>query len=107
MINEVENQLAYVLAQTYIRIPWNRIHAKNAHTFFMDRVKATSNSQNFKQFLDNLCLKVEVEFVRIPTEIINFLSENSSEVMRILRKECLGIVNYALDIVEENKKGGN
>lgn len=103
MINEVENNLAYVLAETYMRIPWSKIKAKNAHTFFMDRVKATSNSQNFKQFFDNICLKLEVEFVRIPTETINFLQENSDEVMRILRKESLGIVNYALDIVEELK----
>lgn len=49
---EVENKLAYALAKCYILIPWRKIGVKSAHKFFVDRIRASGNAKNFKEFLD-------------------------------------------------------
>jgi hypothetical protein len=104
MINEVKNELAYVLAKMYMRIPWSKIKTKSAHKFFMDRIKASSGSEDFNQFIETLRLKLDCGFIRIPTKTNSFLIENNTEVMNILRKNTLFITNYALDIVDELKE---
>lgn len=45
---EVENKLAYVLAKAYTLIPWSKIKVNNAHKFFMERIRASSNTRTFK-----------------------------------------------------------
>ena len=104
---EIENKLAYVLAKVYVQIPWRKIGVKSAHKFFVDRIRASSSAANFKEFLDLFLKKVNVEFVRIDTEIIDFLEDNRALVMSLLRKESIYIANFALetvDIVKEEKK---
>lgn len=104
---EIENKLAYVLAKVYVQIPWKKIGVKSAHKFFVDRIRASSSAANFKEFLDLFLKKVNVEFVRIDTEIIDFLEDNRALVMSLLRKESIYIANFALetvDIVKEEKK---
>ena len=103
---EVENKIAYVLAEIYTRIPWQKIGVNNAHKFFVDRIRASNNSMDFKQFIDTLCLKVQVEFVKIDTDIMDFLKDNNSYAMSILRKETMYITNFALETVDylKNKK---
>ena len=101
---KVETTLAETLASVYSNIPWSKIKVSNAYRFYKDRVYACTNCADFKQFLDKLCLKCNVSFVRISSETIEYLEEYNDEVMGILRKENTFIVNYALDIVEERKQ---
>lgn len=110
MIDEVSNELGYVLAQMYLHVPWAKIKTKSAHKFFMDRIRASSNSEDFNQFSETLRFKLDCGFIRIPTKTNSFLMANNTEVMRILRKNTLFITNYALDIVDElrnEKKNGD
>jgi len=104
---EVENKLAYVLAKAYVLIPWKKIGVKSAHKFFVDRIRASANSVDIKQFYDAFCKKLQVEFVKIDKEIFDFLEENNNYAMSILRKESMYIANFALETVdlikEENK----
>ena len=97
---EVENKLAYCLAKVYVQIPWKKIGVKSAHKFFVDRIRASSSAANFKEFLDLLLKKVNVEFVKIDVEIIDFLEENRGIVMNLLRKESTYLANFALETVE-------
>ena len=97
---EIENKLAYVLAKVYVQIPWKKIGVKSAHKFFVDRIRASSNSPNFKEFLDLFLKKCNVEFVKIDVEIIDFLDDNRALVMNLLRKESTYIANFALETVE-------
>ncbi len=104
---EVENKLAYCLAKVYVQIPWRKIGVKSAHKFFIDRIRASSTAANFKEFLDLFLKKVNVEFVKIDTEIIEFLEDNRALVMNLLRKESVYLANFALEtveIVKEEKK---
>ncbi len=101
---EIEEKLAYVLASVYIKIPWNKIGVKSAHKFFVDRIRASSNSRNFKEFLDVFTQKCNVKFVKLDTDIINFLNNNLDITMMLLRKESTFIANYALQTVDELKK---
>lgn len=104
---EVENKLAYCLAKVYVQIPWRKIGVKSAHKFFIDRIRASSTAPNFKEFLDLFLKKVNVEFVKIDTEIIEFLEDNRALVMNLLRKESVYLANFALEtveIVKEEKK---
>ena len=101
--NKVERTLAEVLADIYMNIPWNKVKVSNAFKFYKDRVYNCTNCINFKEYLDKLCLKCNVSFIRLSSGAINFLMENNTEVMNLLRKETLFIVNYALDIVEKRK----
>ena len=101
---EVENKLAYVLAETYLRIPWSKLRIKSAHTFFVDRVRASSTNIDFNTFLDALLKKIQVPFVKIDKEILDFLNQNNSYVMSVLRKESVYIVNFALETVEYIKE---
>jgi len=104
--NEIENKLAYVLARVYRDIPWNKIHISNAHKFFIDRIRASTNTKTFKEYLDVLTRKCNVEIIKIDTNILDFLDENSHITMRLLRNETLYICNLALETVEELKKKG-
>ena len=97
---EIENKLAYVLAKVYVQIPWKKIGVKSAHKFFVDRIRASSNSPNFKEFLDLFLKKCNVEFVKIDVEIIDFLDDNHALVMSLLRRESVYIANFALETVE-------
>ena len=100
---EVENKLAYVLAKCYMRIPWRKIGVKSAHKFFVDRIRASSNARNFKEFLDVFTKKLNVEFVNIETEIIQFLEDNLNITMMLLRKESTYLANFALETVDTLK----
>ena len=101
---EVENKLAYVLAKCYVRIPWRKIGVKSAHKFFVDRIRASSNARNFKEFLDVFTKKLNVEFVNIETEIVQFLEDHINITMMLLRKESTYLANFALETVDEIKK---
>ena len=101
---EVENKLAYILAKCYIRIPWKKIGVKSAHKFFVDRIRAAGNARNFKEFLDVLTLKLNVEFVNIETEYVQFLEDNINITMMLLRRESTYLANFALETVDEIKK---
>ena len=100
---EIENKLAYVLAKCYIRIPWRKIGVKSAHKFFVDRIRASSNARNFKEFLDVFTKKINVEFVNIETEYIQFLEEHLNITMMLLRKESTYLANFALETVDTIK----
>ena len=100
---EVENKLAYCLAKCYMRIPWKKIGVKSAHKFFVDRIRASSNARNFKEFLDVFTRKLNVEFVNIETEIIQFLEDNLNITMMLLRKESTYLANFALETVDTLK----
>lgn len=100
---EVENKLAYILAKCYIRIPWKKIGVKSAHKFFVDRIRASSNARNFKEFLDVFTRKLNVEFVNIETEYVQFLDENIHITMMLLRKESTYLANFALETVDTLK----
>lgn len=102
--NEIEYKLAFVLASVYIKIPWSKISVKSAHKFFVDRIRSSCNTRNFKEFLDIFTRKCSVEFIKIDTDIINFLNEHLDTVMMLLRKESVFIANYALEVVVELKK---
>ena len=101
---EVENKLAYILAKCYMRIPWRKIGVKSAHKFFVDRIRASSNTRNFKEFLDVFTKKINVEFVNIETEYIQFLEDHVTITMMLLRKESTYLANFALETVDEIKK---
>ena len=100
---EVENKLAYVLAKCYMKIPWKKIGVKSAHKFFVDRIRASSNARNFKEFLDVFTRKLNVEFVNIETEYVQFLDENIHITMMLLRKESTYLANFALETVDTLK----
>ena len=100
---EVENKLAYTLAKCYIRVPWRKIGVKSAHKFFVDRIRASSNARNFKEFLDVFTKKLNVEFVNIETEIVQFLDENIHITMMLLRKESTYLANFALETADTLK----
>lgn len=100
---EVENKLAYVLAKCYMKIPWRKIGVKSAHKFFVDRIRASSNARNFKEFLDVFTKKLNVEFVNIETEYVQFLDENIHITMMLLRKESTYLANFALETVDTLK----
>ena len=100
---EVENKLAHVLAKCYVRIPWRKIGVKSAHKFFVDRIRASSNARNFKEFLDVFTRKLNVEFVNIETEYVQFLDENIHITMMLLRKESTYLANFALETVDTLK----
>ena len=100
---EVENKLAYVLAKCYVRIPWRKIGVKSAHKFFVDRIRASSNARNFKEFLDVFTKKLNVEFVNIETEYVQFLDENIHITMMLLRKESTYLANFALETADTLK----
>ena len=100
---EVENKLAYVLAKCYVRIPWKKIGVKSAHKFFVDRIRSSSNARNFKEFLDVFTRKLNVEFVNIETEYVQFLDENIHITMMLLRKESTYLANFALETADTLK----
>ena len=100
---EVENKLAYVLAKCYMKIPWRKIGVKSAHKFFVDRIRASSNARNFKEFLDVFTRKLNVEFVNIETEIVQFLEDHINITMMLLRKESTYLANFALETVDTLK----
>lgn len=100
---EVENKLAYALAKCYILIPWRKIGVKSAHKFFVDRIRASGNAKNFKEFLDIFLKKINVEFVKIDKEIIDFLTEQNNITMMLIRKESTYLANFALEAVDEVK----
>ena len=102
---EVESKLAYVLAKAYPLIPWNKIKVNNAHKFFMERIRASSNTRTFKEYIDVLCMKLNVEMMKINTNIIDFLNENNAITMKLLRTESLYICNFALETADRMKKG--
>lgn len=100
---EVENKLAYVLAKVYVQIPWRKIGVKSAHKFFVDRIRAASTANNFREFLDLFLKKVNVEFVKVDTEYIEFIDSNRSIAMNLLRKESTYLANMALECVDDVK----
>lgn len=100
---EVENKLAYCLAKCYMKIPWKKIGVKSAHKFFVDRIRASSNARNFKEFLDVFTRKLNVEFVNIETEYVQFLDENIHITMMLLRKESTYLANFALETADTLK----
>ena len=100
---EVENKLAYALAKCYILIPWRKIGVKSAHKFFVDRIRASGNAKNFKEFLDIFCRKINVEFVKLDTDVMDFLTEQNEITMMLIRKESTYLANFALETVDEVK----
>lgn len=104
-ILRIENKLAGILALVYMRIPWSKIKVQNAHKFFIDRIRASSNTRSFKEYLDVLCRKTQVEMVQVDTEDIEYLDKYSNVTMSLLRKESLYVCNLALETVDNIKKG--
>lgn len=102
---KIENKIAYVLAKAYRLIPWSKIKVNNAHKFFMDRIRASSNTRTFKEFIDVLCMKLNIEMMKIDTDVIDFLNENNAITMNLLRHESLYLCNFALETAEKLKKG--
>lgn len=100
---KLEESLAIVLAKVYMQIPWNKVNVKSAHKFFIDRIRASSNARNFKEFLDVLTRKVNVTFVKIDYSLMDLLNKYNDFVMMLVRKESLYITNYALEKVDEFK----
>ena len=91
---EVENKLAYVLAKCYMRIPWRKIGVKSAHKFFVDRIRASSNARNFKEFLDVFTRKLNVEFVNIVTVYVHFLVVNFYITLLLFRNESSSLAIF-------------
>ncbi len=100
---KLEDTLAIVLAKVYLQIPWSKIGVRSAHKFFIDRIRASSNAKNFKEFLDVLTKKVNVVFVKIDSDKIDLLNNYNDFTMMLIRKESLYVTNYALEKVEELK----
>lgn len=100
---EVENKLAYVLAKCYRNIPWSKIGVRSAHKFFVDRIRASAGAVNFKEFLDTFTRKINVPFVKIEPEYVDFLDENKAITMQLLRRESTYLANFALETVEQIK----
>ena len=100
----IENRLAGILAQIYLRIPWAKIKVQNAHKFYIDRIRASSNTRTFKEYLDILCKKTQVEMVQIDTEDIEYLDKYNNITMNLIRKESLYICNLALETADNIKK---
>lgn len=100
---ELEEVLAIILARIYLQIPWSKINVKSAHKFFIDRIRASANAKNFKEFLDILTKKVSVTFVRLNSKDIELLEKYDRFTMSLIRKESLYVTNYALEKVEEIK----
>ena len=105
----IENKLAGILAMVYVRIPWSKIKVQNAHKFFIDRIRASSNTRTFKEYLDVLCKKTQVEMVQIDTEDIEYLDKYNNITMNLIRKESLYICNLALETADtlKKQKGGD
>lgn len=101
--SKLESVLADVLAKIYLQIPWSKLSVKSAHKFFIDRIRASSNAKNFKEFLDVLTKKVNVVFVKIDSDKIDLLNNYNDFTMMLIRKESLYVTNYALEKVEEMK----
>ena len=101
---EIENKLAYVCAEVYTHIPWNKINVKSAHKFFVDRIRASAGTRDFKEFVDTFTKKCNVDFVKIDTDVINFLDDNRNLAMNLLRKESVYIANLALEHVDYLKQ---
>lgn len=101
---QIEDKLAYILAEIYLKIPWKKIGVKSAHKFFIDRIRASNGAENIRQFIDCLCKKVSVDFVKIDTEYINFLEENRAYCFKLLRQETQYITLLALETVEYMRK---
>lgn len=107
---QIEDKLAYVLANIYLKIPWTKIGVKSSHRFFIDRIRASNGAENIRQFIDRLCKKVSVNFVKIDTEYIDFLEENRAYCFKLLRQETqyiallsLETVDYLRDIKKQKK----
>ena len=98
---ELENMTAEVLAMIYMRVQWYKLNIRSAHTFFIDRVRASCTTKDFKTFLDVFCTKMSVDFVKIDTEVLKELNEYNSFVMYLLRSETVYIANLALAKVDE------
>ena len=105
-IMKIEDKLAYLLGKIYLNIPWKSINVSNAHKFFIERIRASTNTPNFKEFIDLLCKKLNIEIIRLPCKEIDYLNENNNITMKLLRKESLYICNFALEKAEQIKKGG-
>lgn len=101
-IIKTEKELATVLAMIYRRIDWSKINTKSAHTYYQSNIRASVNVSNFKQFLDKLCKKVGVQFIKLDINLITRLN-NSPIVMELVRDETVYIMNYALAIADEMK----
>ena len=106
-VKELENKLAYVLGKAYTLIPWSKIRVQSAYKFFIDRIRASTNTRTFKEFIDVFCNKIGVEFVSLETTVIEYLDENSARVMDILRKETLYIANFSIETADLIKKEKN
>ena len=100
---EIENKLAYMLAKCYIQIPWRKIGVKSAHKFFIDRIRASSTAPDIKTFLDVFTRRINVEFVQIDKEVLDFLTRENATAMSLIRKESTYLTNFALEIRDEVK----
>jgi hypothetical protein len=103
---EIESKLAYILGTIYNHIPWSKLKITNAHTFFMNRIRASSNTRTFKEYIDVLCKKLNIEMVILNTECIDFLNNNNAITMKLIRTESLYICNFAIETATKLKNGG-
>lgn len=71
---------------------------------FTISVNWLKNTKNFKEFLDVFTRKVQVGFVRLDVDDVDFLEENNKITMMLLRKETLYITNFAIVKVQEIKE---
>ena len=102
---KLEDGLSVILAKIYLQIPWSKLHVKSAHKFFIDRIRASSNAKNFKEFLDVLTRKVSVNFVKLDTVDIDLLNNYDDFIMMLIRKESLYVTNLTLEKVDMIKGG--
>ena len=84
-----------------LKIEWKKIGVKSAYTFFVSRVEEAASAPNIRQFIKNARNNVEVPFVRVETEYIDFLEGNRVYALNVLRKETDYPVNLALENVDK------
>jgi len=103
-IKEIESKIGYVLGLTYNHIPWSKIKVKSSYKFYLDRIRASYNTQNFKEFWEVLCKKLGIEMIKIETDVLDFLDAESACTMQLLRKETLYLGNLGIEVAKQLKE---
>ncbi len=73
-MDELDEMIVYVLAKTYIRVPWRRVaRGRSAYDVFQHRVKVTSYMPTVRQFIEKLCHRLWLQSISVDPEIIDRL----------------------------------
>lgn len=100
---ELDEALEYVLAKTYMRVPWRRMGNRSAYDIFQHRVKVAANMGNIKKFIEKLCHGLHLQSISVDPEIIDFLEEHREEVLEKVREETVYWVLRAAKKAKELK----